>query len=136
MENENPKGRYGAVFLSWVAGVVLPPLAVALPLLWAADARCDSGMTDCSWGLEVLLILPVLALSLVTMGPVAVRLVLGRLKDPLAGSTARWALLMVPACVPLLFLLRGPGLLFIPPLAGRYLALRRAERRRPAAKLS
>jgi hypothetical protein len=41
--------------------VLVPPGAVALALFWAADARCDSGLTDCSWGLEVLLILPVLA---------------------------------------------------------------------------
>ncbi len=119
--------------LAWIVGVLLLPGAVTALLSWAADARCDSGATDCSWGLEVLLILPVLAFSILTMGPLAVYVLLRRLGDPLAGSTARWVLLLVLAVVPVAFFVRGLAFL-VPPLAGRYLALRRAPRSVPAAR--
>ena len=116
---------YGRVVLAWLLGVFLLPAALTGLLTWAADARCDAGATDCSWGLEVLLVLPVLALSLVTVGPLAVYLLLHRLGDPLAGSTTRWVLLLVLGMVPAVFVLAGFALL-LPPLGGRYLALRRA----------
>ena len=122
------RGLYGRIVLAWIVGVLLLPGVLTALLSWAADARCDAGATDCSWGLEVLLILPVLALSFVTMGPLAVYLLLRRIGDPLAGSTARWAIVLLLATLPAAFFVRGLALL-LPPLAGRYLALRRAERK-------
>lgn len=124
---------YGRVVLAWLLGVFLLPGALAGLLSWAADARCDAGATDCSWGLEVLLVLPVLARSLVTVGPLAVYLLLRRLGDPLAGSTTGWVLLLVLGMVPAVFLVRGFAIL-LPPLGGRYLALRRSPRAVPSRR--
>ena len=127
---DGTRGLYGRVLLAWLLGVFPLPGALAGLLSWAADARCDAGATDCSWGLEVLLILPVLAFTLVTLGPLAVYLLLRRLGDPVAGSTARWTLLLVLAIVP-----AGVGLaLLLPPLAGRYVALRRSRRPLPTRR--
>ena len=130
---DRTRGLYGRVVLAWLLGVLLLPGVVAVLLSWAADSRCDAGATDCSWGLEVLLVLPVLAFSLVTVGPLAVYLLLRRLGDPLAGSTAGWALLLVLGMVPAVFLVRGLAIL-LPPLGGRYLAVRRSKRTVPAPR--
>lgn len=128
--------RYGRTLLAWVLGVLGPPLAAAALVALEVSTRCQADSVDCSWGLEVLLILPVLFVSLVTVGPWAVYAALRRAGDPLAGSTARWALLLVVPSIPVVALTGGMALVVLPPLGGRSLALRRHRAdmaRRPAA---
>jgi hypothetical protein len=69
----------------------------------------------------------VLAWTVGVLLPIAAYLLLRRLGDPLAGSTARWALVLILAMVPATFFVRGLALL-VPPLGGRYLALQRSQR--------
>ena len=110
--------RYVQVVVAWAVGAAVIPAVSTYALSKAADARCDSGMTDCSWGLEALIILPVLVLSLLTMGPLAVYLYLRRKGDPAAGATAGWALVCIPPSVALILFTGGLGVLVFPPLRG------------------
>jgi hypothetical protein len=122
------KRRYVRVVVSWAVGAAAVPALLIYALSEAADARCDSGMSDCSWGLEVLLILPVIVLSLLTLGPLALYLSLRRAHDPIAGATTGWAMVCLPASAPLLVVTGWLGLLVIPPLGGRSIALWRERR--------
>jgi hypothetical protein len=128
--------HYGPTLVAWALGVLGPPLAAAALVALEVSTRCQADAVDCSWGLEVLLILPVLFVSLVTVGPWAVYASLRRSRDPLAGSTARWALLLVVPSIPLVGLTGGVALLLVPPLGARALALHRHQaevERRPEA---
>jgi hypothetical protein len=126
--------RYVHVVVAWALGASVIPALFTYALSEAMDARCDSGMTDCSWGLDVLLILPVIVLSLLTMGPLGLYLYLRRKRDLVAGATTGWALVCIPASIPLLMLSGGLGILVFPPLGGRWIALRRARQKAPAAQ--
>jgi uncharacterized membrane protein YhaH (DUF805 family) len=117
--------HYGRTLLGWTLGVLGPPLAAAALVALEVNTRCQADSVDCSWGLEVLLILPVVFVSLVTVGPWAVYASLRRARDPLAGSTARWALLLLVPSIPVFLVTGGIAFLLVPPLGGRALALRR-----------
>jgi hypothetical protein len=104
-----------------------PTLAAGALVALEVSTRCQADSVDCSWGLEVLLILPVLFVSLVTVGPWAVCASLRRAGDPLAGSTARWALLLIVPAIPLVGLTGGGALLLLPPLGARALARHRHQ---------
>jgi hypothetical protein len=129
------KRRYVQVVVAWVLGAAAIPALFTYALGKAMESRCETGMTDCSWGLEVLIIIPVILLSLLTMGPLAMYLYLRRKGDPVAGATTGWALVCIPTLLPLLLLARVPGLVvWLPPLAGRWFALRRARQKAPATQ--
>ena len=128
--------HYGRTSVAWALGVLGPALAAAALVALEVRTRCQADSLDCSWGLEVLLILPVLFVSLVTVGPWAVYAALRRARDPLAGSTARWALLLVVPSIPVVGLTGGGALLLLPPLGARALARHRHQAdvaRRPEA---
>lgn len=127
--NDSPLlDRYGRVVLAWVLGVLGPAVGVLVALMAAAEARCDSGATDCSWGLEALVVIPVALLSCVTFGPLAIYLALRWAKDPWAARTTGFALALVLPSVALSFI-GGIALLVGPPLGGRYLVMRNARTR-------
>lgn len=117
--------RYGRTLLAWALGVLGPSLAAAALVALEVSTRCQADSVDCSWGLEVLVILPVVFVSLVTVGPWAVYAALRQSRDPLAGSTARWALLLVVPSIPVFLVTGGLALLVVPPVGGRALARRR-----------
>ena len=119
--------HYGRTLVAWAVGVLGPPLAAGALVALEVSTRCQADSVDCSWGLEVLLILPVLFVSLVTVGPWAVYASLRRARDPLAGSTARWALLLIVPSIPVVGLTGGVALLLLPPLGARALARHRHE---------
>lgn len=117
--------RYRQTLTAWAVGILGPSLAATALVALEVSTRCQADSVDCSVGPEIVLVLPVLLVSLVTVGPWAVYASLRRAGDPLAGSTAQWALLFVVPSIPLVALTGGAALLLVPPLAGRSLALRR-----------
>ena len=120
--------HYSRTLVAWALGVLGTPLAAAALVAVEVSTRCQAESVDCSWGPEVLLILPVLFVSVVTVAPWAVYAVLRRAGDPLAGSTALWALLLVVPSIPVVAVTgMGGAILLLPPLVGRALALRRHQ---------
>lgn len=119
--------QYGRTLAAWLIGTLTPPIVTLVALAIWVNARCSPESVDCSWGFEFLLAIPVYGLSLITLGPLGVYLALRWARDPLAARTAWWSLaLVVPSLPALLVFGLGEGL--IPPLAGRYLALRKVRR--------
>ena len=125
--------RYVRTFLAWSAGALVPPLLVGLALLAWSRSVCSPDATDCDWGLQYLLVIPVLAVTMLGVGPVGAWAALRRIGDPAAGATALWtagfgAVCLVLALVLVLVLPAALAVLLLPPLAGRYIALRRSRR--------
>lgn len=120
--------RYVRTFVAWLLGVAVPPLVSLALIFLAVSARCDDDAIDCSWGLEVLLLLPVVFLCLFAVGPAAVYCALRLVRDPLPGRTVKWAVVVTLPSLALAVLTGGLALLVLPPLGGRYMALRQSRR--------
>lgn len=116
--------RYGRTLLAWAVAVALPPLVVVVLLIRAISARCGPDSVDCSWGFEFLIAIPVLLACMLTLGPLAVYLALWFGDDPLAGRTVLWAYVLVVPSAALALVTAGIVVFVLPPLGGRYLALR------------
>jgi uncharacterized membrane protein YhaH (DUF805 family) len=121
--------RYWRTLGAWVLVVAGPPLGAIGAVAVMVSSQCRPDSVDCSWGLEYLLAVPVLVLCALALGPACVYAVLHRVGDPLAGSTGRWALVLaLPSLVLAAVMWQTLGLpvFVLPPLVGRFLALRRA----------
>ncbi len=116
-----PAGHYGRVLLAWLGAVLVPVFGLVLAYSAALSHRCGPGRVDCSWGLDVLLLIPLALVVGLTVGPLAVYVTLRLSGDRrrAARTAAFAAALVIPSLV-----LGGVGLLVAPPLGGRYLALR------------
>lgn len=122
--------RYGRVFLAWAAGLLGPAL-VALAVAYVADysgSGCISFLFDCVTGLDAVLLVavPFLLLSSLTVAPLAVYVSLRMGHDALAARTAVLSLAVAVPAVVLSAVLFPGGLpvLAAPAVGGRYAALR------------
>lgn len=78
------RGTYAAALFGWVAGGLAGPVAATAALVAAVDPMCR-GASDCSWGFELILVVPVLIGCFFVAGP---RLVgrSGRRRPPVPGG--------------------------------------------------
>lgn len=60
--------RYKAALAGWTLGGMTAPVVAAVVLLVAVDLMC-TGTAECSWGLEVVLVLPILLVCFFVAGP-------------------------------------------------------------------
>lgn len=85
---------YGAALSGWLLGGLAPPVVVAAGVMVAVDAACDSS-TDCSWGFELVLVVPVLLGAFIGTGPALVGRLVAAWVDPSASArairTTRWS---------------------------------------------
>jgi hypothetical protein len=118
--------RYGAVLLTWLVAALGPAALAVIAIVAWVDHVCGDSATDCSWGFELVLAVPVLCVGVIATGPAAVGRLLRRRGDPYADATQRYVL--IAGCVSLLLsvVTYGLAIAVLPPLLGRYLALRRA----------
>lgn len=99
-----------AALLGWVAGGLAGPVAATAALVAAVDAMCR-GASDCSWGFELILVVPVLVGCFFVAGPRLVGRFMARWVDPaLSRQAARTTAACGAAAVVLLYLGAGSGL--------------------------
>ena len=104
------RATYLAALLGWVAGGLAGPVAATAALVAAVDAMCR-GASDCSWGFELLLVLPVLVGCFFVAGPRLVARVIARWVDPaLSRRAARITKAGAAVSIVLLYLGGGSGL--------------------------
>ena len=77
-------GRFAAALFGWVVGGLAAPVGATVLLAYVVDALCGD-RTDCSWGFELVLVVPVLLVCFFVMGP----LLVGELLAKEAGMWAR-----------------------------------------------
>jgi hypothetical protein len=70
-----------AALLGWAAGGLAGPVAATAVLVAVVDAMCR-GPSDCSWGFELILVLPVLLGCFFVAGPRLVGRFMARWVDP------------------------------------------------------
>ena len=116
--------RYTRVVLAWAVPALVPSFVAVVLIAMAIEAICGDDSTDCSWGFELLLVIPVLLFSMIVLAPLSVFATLRRVGDPLATRTTFWALGLVVPSIALAYVTFGIAIVVVPPLAGRYFALR------------
>lgn len=98
-----------AALLGWVAGGLAAPVAMTVALVVAVDAMCQ-GASDCSWGFELILVLPVLVGCFFVLGPRLVgRCVARRVDASLSRQASRTTAGCAAASIVLLYLGAGSG---------------------------
>jgi hypothetical protein len=101
--------RFVAAVLGWVAGGLAAPVAMTAALLVAVDAMCQ-GASDCSWGFELILVLPVLVGCFFVAGPRLVGRFIARRVDPsLSRRASRTTRGSAAVALVLLYLGAGSG---------------------------
>ena len=83
--------RYLAALLGWTIGGLAPPVATTVALVVWVSAACK-GESDCSWGFELVLVIPVMLVCFFVTGPrmvgsLTARWVEPALRRPAARST-------------------------------------------------
>jgi hypothetical protein len=102
--------RYLAALLGWGAGGLAAPVAMTAALAVAVAAICE-GASDCSWGFEFVLVLPVLAGCFFVAGPRLVGRFIARRVDPsLSRRASRTTTGSAAVALFLLYLGAGSGL--------------------------
>ena len=83
-----PARDYGIALAAWFSGAIATPFVLTGLLIAANIAVCGSDSTDCSWGFELLLVVPVLLWTFLVTGP---RLIGRWVGDPTMVRRARIA---------------------------------------------
>lgn len=100
--------RYRAALSGWALGGVAAPLAMTAALIGATALICEGG-GECSWGLELVLVLPVLLTCFFVSGPRLVGRFMQRQVDD-ARSQRAMRITRIGAAASLALLFGAPAL--------------------------
>ena len=101
--------RYIAALVGWTLGGVAAPVAAAVALGALVAIMCG-GASDCSWGFELLLVLPVLIVSFFVWGPSLVKRNMARVDADAGPEVARWTRIGAGVALVVLYLGAGSGM--------------------------